>query len=1127
MNSNKKTLTAILILLVMCTGISISYAFFKVASSNNNANTNVTINGAALCMSLQLSSDNITISNEYAVPISDSKALSSDTYKTSVTITNNCNTSQSFNLLLVPNSSNTMPIKALKYALVEEGATPTTGTLISNEYILDNTIQKQLLAIKNETLKNGFSVGSGTVSSGTKTYNLYLWIDKDEGSLGNGSTMNKSLNAYLTLGSGSVIGDLKLDLYHTIENRYNQDKTYIGLYTGEGANTYANKVYYYKGNVQNNNVLFGGFCWKIVRTTETGGVKIVYNGVQKDENFENINENNYKLISNDEKYPYTFDSTSKTWVSTNKTNSATGTLTFTVDTAGDYYLSYVMSSEAGYDKAKFYKNGTALGDSSGYSGTQSGTIALTGLTTSDVIKVEYSKDGSGANGSDTVTFSIGKAVGDPVKSCNNTGTDSQIGTSKFNSSYNSPAYVGYMYNIVYPYSSKTIINSTSFSGTKAYGDGATYASNKYTLTNAETLSVSSSNISTLVGKYTCNSSSTTGTCSSLWYIVGYSGTTIYYYSLSGGTTDGTTLANKDYVFGSSFTYANGTYTLSDTVTLNSDTFITNKNNVNTHHYTCLSNGTTCSSIYYVYYISGGTPYYITLTGGKSVSDALNEMLYADDVNKNDSTIKTYIDNWYESKIKGKYEDKLEDTVFCNDRGILNLNGWNPNGGDTTQYLQFKNYSTSNQSLVCANETDRFSMSNSKAKLKHPIGLLSVPELSLAGYGSSHYFNNGQYVWLASPFYFYINIASVRGVYASGWGFDSVINSGGVRPSVSLKPNTYFSSGDGSFTKPFVIGDAVEEPSGNSFDTVFAVNNTDIFPENGIRYEGADPNNYICLDNKTEGTCSDSSLLFRIIGLFDEDTSTDGTTSSGTKKLLKVIDINNYGGTDGKYWNSAGTNNWSTASLKTELNETYLSTLLGTSNVNSKLSSAIANAKWHLGGANANSESGDSYYYKSITTENVYKAERPPYHTFTNLSENIFQNLYSGNPSSIYAKVGLMYPSDYGYATVGGTTTNKSSCRSKELYNWDGSSYSDCKNNDWLFTSQVTSWGSNKSEWLLSPYSSVSSNATYLYSAGYVSLNGSLVSSNLFAVRPTFYLDSSVLKIVGTGDGTKDNAYRIG
>ena len=890
MNSNKKTLTAILILLVMCTGISISYAFFKVASSNNNANTNVTINGAALCMSLQLSSDNITISNEYAVPISDSKALSSDTYKTSVTITNNCNTSQSFNLLLVPNSSNTMPIKALKYALVEEGVTPTSGTLISNEYLLDSTIQKQLLAIKNETLKNGFSVGSGTVSSGTKAYSLYLWIDKDEGSLGNGSTMNKSLNAYLTLGSGSTIGDLKLDLYHTIENRYNQDKTYLGLYNGEGAATYANPVYYYKGNVQNNNVLFAGFCWKIVRTTETGGVKIVYNGIQK-------------------------------------------------------------------------------------------------------------------NGS-----------------CNNTGTDSQIGRSAFNSSYNSPSYVGYMYNKVYAYSDKSMS--------------------------------SESNI----------------------------------------------------VFGNSFTYANGTYTLKDTKTV--ATWSSGYNTINNNHYTCMTTGTTCSSIYYVYYASSSNAYYITLTNGKSVNDALNEMLYADDVNKNDSTIKTYIDSWYESNIKDKYDNKLEDTVFCNDRSMSNesSNGWNPIGGSTSTSLQFKNYNA-NQSLVCANETDRFSMSNPKAKLKYPIGLLSLPELSLSGYGSSHYYNNGQYVWLASPFSFISNDAYVGLADSGGLAGSDVVDSGGVRPSVSIQPGTSFSSGDGSFTNPFVIGDAVEEPSEKSFDTVFAANNTDIFNENGLRYEGADPNNYICLDNKTSGTCSDSSLLFRIIGLFDEDTSNDGTTSNGSKKLLKVIDTNNYGGTDGKKWNSAGTNNWSTASLKTELNGTYLTTLLGTSNVNSKLSSAIANAKWHLGGANDPN-------YQTLTAEDIYTEER-------NTSA-----IYSGNPSSIYAKVGLMYPSDYGYATVGGTTTDKSSCPA--IYNWSDTLYSDCKNNDWLFTSQKSSWGSNKNEWLLSPYSSNSWCAARLYMEGSVIFYGSYdVNSHSFAVRPTFYLDSSILKIVGTGDGSSTNPYRIG
>ena len=197
------------------------------------------------------------------------------------------------------------------------------------------------------------------------------------------------------------------------------------------------------------------------------------------------------------------------------------------------------------------------------------------------------------------------------------------------------------------------------------------------------------------------------------------------------------------------------------------------------------------------------------------------------------------------------------------------------------------------------------------------------------------------------------------------------------------------------------------------------------------------------------------------------------------------------------------------------NGTYLTILLGASNVNSKLSSGVANAKWHLGGANYTS--GSNYYNNTITTENYYKAERSPYATSGTL-----QNLYSGNPEYVFAQVGLMYPSDYGYATVGGSTTSKENCRAKELSNWH--SYRDCKNNDWVYKSQSISWGSNKNEWLISPFASNSRYASTLRSAGYVDVLN--VSHFRYAVRPTFYLDSS-LKIVGTGDGTKDNAYRIG
>ena len=43
-------------------------------------------------------------------------------------------------------------------------------------------------------------------------------------------------------------------------------------------------VYYFRGDVDkvNNNIIFNNMCWKIIRTTETGGVKIIYNGTPTD-----------------------------------------------------------------------------------------------------------------------------------------------------------------------------------------------------------------------------------------------------------------------------------------------------------------------------------------------------------------------------------------------------------------------------------------------------------------------------------------------------------------------------------------------------------------------------------------------------------------------------------------------------------------------------------------------------------------------------------------------------------------------------------------------------------------------------------------------------------------------------
>ena len=421
-----------------------------------------------------------------------------------------------------------------------------------------------------------------------KFVNRFYNLNLDQSALA-----NKSFKGRYYVANVSCDKSEDKTIYSLVKKRYKNNDKYVKLYSESDASTYANPVYYFNGAVTNNNVLFGGFCCKMVRTTDTGGIKMVYNGVQ-------------------------------------------------------------------------------------------------------------------TNGS-----------------CNNTGDASQIGTSVFNSNSNSPAYVGYMYNTIYTYSYKSMS--------------------------------SESNI----------------------------------------------------IFGNTFIYANGKYILSNLKTV--ETWSSGYNTINSTHYTCFTTDSTCEEVYYVYYTNSDNAYYITLTDGKRVDDAINEMLYADDVNKTDSKIKSYIDSWYKDNMTS-FTDKLEDTIFCNDRTILNKNGWDSNGGDTSAGLTFKN-AKSNYSLACTNETDRFSMSNSKAKLTYPIGLLSAPEVWLAYRNASlstYYLRSRNDYWIITPknwFYESLYITSAMNFYvrASGalQGY-SVSFSKGVKPVISLKPGTEYTSGDGSYTNPFVV-----------------------------------------------------------------------------------------------------------------------------------------------------------------------------------------------------------------------------------------------------------------------------------------------------------------------------------
>lgn len=121
-------------------------------------------------------------------------------------------------------------------------------------------------------------------------------------------------------------------------------------------------------------------------------------------------------------------------------------------------------------------------------------------------------------------------------------------------------------------------------------------------------------------------------------------------------------------------------------------------------------------------------------------------------------------------------------------------------------------------------------------------------------------------------------------------------------------------------------------------------------------------------------------------------------------------------------------------------------------------------------------------------------------------------VYSGRPIIWQGEIGLMFPSDYGYATGGSSTMIRSSCLAKSLYMWNSSG--DCFGNDWLYDSSST-------QWTISPNTSLNRNAFFVSSSGKVDRND---TKTTYLVRPVVYLKSNVQII--KGNGAKSTPYEL-
>ena len=214
-----------------------------------------------------------------------------------------------------------------------------------------------------------------------------------------------------------------------------------------GSNEEANQI------LQKRNVIFGRFCWAMFRTTDTGGVKLIYNGVANNgkcnssytiigkskysiydeldsfgstgymhntlydsnnyvtpyygsysQNGTKLSESDYTIVSNTSN-PFTF--LNNNWKNGRKSDgySGSGIITFSVKTSGDYVLDINYSKNRYYDSLIIYKNNKKI---NAIPSTMNLSIPLENLQTTDTIKIDFHVD---SNSQTSLTFYLKKPTG--------------------------------------------------------------------------------------------------------------------------------------------------------------------------------------------------------------------------------------------------------------------------------------------------------------------------------------------------------------------------------------------------------------------------------------------------------------------------------------------------------------------------------------------------------------------------------------------------------------------------------------------------------------------------------------------------------------------------------------------
>ena len=301
----------IAVLLVLISGVT--YAYFS-ASNDIESTTNLTAQtGTAFSFVSSSSSDieiNVTGFDMQESKIGNYVSSGNGTIKVDLKSPSNLATTCTYDLLFTYTSENKYLEPSIELPYSEDGKDyPYEFSLVisdseTGEIIFEERDLSKVNAGRGFTEKDG--IYSGTIAENlsikaekehvSKTYNIEARIYNLP--VNQPNLLNKYMTGKIKVDNLNCVYDNasseEVMLYEMMANNSQNDSSInfedsptetsgTGIFLRDSTKNDQYPVYYYRGMVENNNVLFDNFCWKIVRTTSTGGIKMIYNGIPSDD----------------------------------------------------------------------------------------------------------------------------------------------------------------------------------------------------------------------------------------------------------------------------------------------------------------------------------------------------------------------------------------------------------------------------------------------------------------------------------------------------------------------------------------------------------------------------------------------------------------------------------------------------------------------------------------------------------------------------------------------------------------------------------------------------------------------------------------------------------------------------